>query len=148
MLQNLTWMQILLLLTSALAVYYVWALWRLYGRKFLDNFKNVDSNSGFEWEKGNKSFFGPPSGAQEHPTPVYGGGQEFLDQLRLYLVPYRNAGDNPVIQWDTLKELLQKYNPSNDRKLQKIMVETLVVELEDFGIDISFSTIKEKIGCS
>lgn len=146
MLEKLTWSQVLLPLMIALAIYYGWALSSLYGKRFLGWSKRGNGISTHQRERRDILYIGSSESSEDGTGSHQKLTEEFLEQLRLYLGPYRNSAGGPKIQWDSLLDLLEKYNPTKDCARQGSLVEAMLVELANSGVQVPESTVREKIG--
>src|SRR5690606_1416422 len=146
MLEKLTWSQVLLPLMIALAIYYGWALSSLYGKRFLGRSKRGNGFSSLQRESRDILHIGSRESSEDGPGSDHELSEEFLEQLRLYLVPYRNSEGRPEIQWDSLRDLLEKFNPTKDWARHGSLIEALLVELANFGVQVPESTVRERIG--
>ena len=136
MLENLTWLQVLLPLSVGLAIYYVWVLSTCYTNGMEDRIdqgkvpsrKRKQGWSARPWKFGRDD--GIPLGQSDSVNT------EFLDQLRLYLEPYRNGVLYRSAQGDVLEDLLDKYNPTGNSERGSILKGVLEEELREFKVQL------------
>ncbi|WP_313189669.1 hypothetical protein [Sphingobacterium sp.] len=146
MLEKVSWTQILLPLSITLIIYYSWVLSSLYGKRLIKLMNPEDGPSSFEKESYQtlRAPLKQESAREDGPK----GTEEFLEQLRLYLEPYRNAELDLAEQWPILREVMAKYNPSGDSVRDKELMRSLFTELHRFGVQVPESIFQERIGKS
>lgn len=136
MLENLTWLQVLLPLSVGLAIYYLWVLSTCFAGgtvDWIDQGKVPSRKRKQGWSSRPWNFGG------NDRIPLCqgdGGSTEFLDQLRLYLEPYRNGVLYRSAQGDVLGDLLAKYNPAGNSERGSILMKVLEEELHEFKVKI------------